>query len=375
MRRIPELDGLRGLAALAVVGFHLSPSHLPYGWAAVDLFFVLSGFLITSIVIDQMDEPRFLRNFYFRRNLRIWPIYYLTLLTLVILEAPPLREWLPFGLYVQNMGFYFESPASSAGQIFSPNWSDMEHTWSLAVEEQFYLIWPGLVLLTGRRGIRALALACLAGSILARVAGYPFSLLITRCDGLALGALLATLQHRGERRSSARGWTFEVRWLLVAAGALVALLVVLASGWWTGRFQSPLSYRLESPPLEVLTVSLLSFLAVAMTVHFSGRGTLAPLRWSPLRGLGTISYGVYLYHYPVIHAVFAALPRSTPAYRVTGAVLSLLATFGLAVVSWHFVERQFLKLKHRFEYRPAPVSTGPGPEVVPIEGVPRVVPL
>ncbi|MHC5537469.1 acyltransferase family protein [Singulisphaera rosea] len=356
MRRIRELDGLRGLAALTVVGFHLSPQLLPYGWAAVDLFFVLSGFLITSIVLSQMDEPHFLRTFYIRRGFRIFPIYYLTLLLLVVLEHPNLRQWLPFAFYVQNAPFYLEPVSSLGGKIFSPSWLDMDHTWSLAVEEQFYLIWPGLLLLVGRCRLRPIALGCILGSIVARLLGYPHSLLITRCDGLALGALLATMGNREASHDDPRVRVFDWRWLYVSAAVLVALLGVLAFGWWTGRYQLPLSYLLEAPAIEVLAVGLISLLIVAIVVEFSGRQALAPLRWKPLRGLGTISYGVYLYHFPIIHYTFAVLPRATPGYWMVGMVISLTATLALSILSWHLVESPILKLKDRVAYDRAPIT-------------------
>ncbi|MDR3622220.1 MAG: acyltransferase [Paludisphaera borealis] len=354
MRRIPELDGLRGLAALAVVLFHLYLGVFPFGRAAVDLFFVLSGFLITGIVIDHIDEPRFLRRFYARRSLRIWPIYYLSLVLLLAAGFVSWRMWLPFALYLQNTGYYLMPLESLRGAIFAPDWPLMNHTWSLAVEEQFYLIWPGLILLTGRRRVGVLAVACLAGSVAARLAGYPHSMLITRCDGLALGALLAAVLHRPEivsdaaRRAAVRPW-------LWAAGALIAMLGLrLAWEMRTGRVRIPLDFRLDDAPAEVLCVSLISFVIVAWTTVETGHRRLAPLRWKPLRDLGTISYGVYLYHALVLHAVQSLLPHATPGYQALEGLLTLVGSLVVAAISWRFVERPILKLKDRFDYRTAP---------------------
>src|SRR5208337_3451124 len=179
MRRIPELDGLRGLAALTVVVFDLYPTVMPFGWAAVDLFFTLSGFLITGIILEQGDEPRFLCTFYVRRSLRIWPIYYVTIAALLLAGNVSWHRWLPFALYLQNTDFYLMPLEGMREKVFTPDWAMLNHAWSLAVEEQFYLIWPGLVLLAGRRRVRALTFGCLVGSVTARWAGYPSSILIT----------------------------------------------------------------------------------------------------------------------------------------------------------------------------------------------------
>ena len=356
MRRIRELDGLRGLAALTVVFFHLYPTAVPFGWAAVDLFFVLSGFLITGIILDQGDQPHFMRAFYARRSLRIWPIYYLTLVILLITGSVSAGGCLPFALYLQNTSFYFMPLGALHGLIFDPDWLILNHTWSLAVEEQFYLIWPGLILFAGRRRVRTLSLFCLACSIVARQAGYPFTLLITRCDGLALGSLLAAVLDRREVTSHDAGRTALKPWLLSAYGVLTFLGLWLAWGWRVGRIRLPLSFRLDDPSAEVFTVSLLAFVVVAWVTVETGHRRLALLRWKPLCDLGTISYGIYLYHAPVLHCVQAILPRSTPGYRGFEGLFTLTTTLVLAIISWRYLEQPLLKLKHRFEYGGLPVA-------------------
>lgn len=185
-RRIPELDGLRGLACLVILLYHVKPHALPGGWAAADLFFVLSGFLITSIILKHSAERRFLAHFYLRRGLRIWPVYYLTVLLLAavapILPRPCDFAGLPYLLtYTQNVPNYWSGKAPE----FTPY---LAHTWSLAIEEQFYLIWPLLVCWVGRRGVVPLALALVAVSVGARAMGLHWWLLLSRGDGLALGA-------------------------------------------------------------------------------------------------------------------------------------------------------------------------------------------
>jgi peptidoglycan/LPS O-acetylase OafA/YrhL len=206
--------------------------------------------------------------------------------------------------------------------------------------------------------VGTLALGCLAGSVAARCAGYPFATLLARCDGLALGALLAALLHRPEiadddaRRAAVRPW-------IRAAGAIVAMLGVrLAWEARAGRVRVPLGYRLDDAPAEVLCVSLIAFMIVAWTTVETGDRRLAPLRWKPLRDLGTISYGLYLYHALVLHAVEALLPRSVPGYRVVEGLLTLGGSLAVAALSWQYVERPILKLKDRFDYRSDPIEPG-----------------
>jgi peptidoglycan/LPS O-acetylase OafA/YrhL len=358
MRRIPELDGLRGLAALTVVVFHLYPTVMPFGWAAVDLFFTLSGFLITGIILEQGDEPRFLRTFYVRRSLRIWPIYYLTIAALLLVGNVSWHRWLPFAFYLQNTGFYLMPLEGMREKVFTPDWAILNHAWSLAVEEQFYLIWPGLVLLVGRRRVRALSLGCLVGSITARLAGYPHTILITRCDGLALGALLASVLHRPEIACDTARRAATWPWLRAAGVGLAPLSLWLAWSWWKGRIRLPLGFRLDDAPAEILSVSLIAFVVVALVAVKTGHRRLAPLRWKPLRDLGTISYGVYLYHCIVLQSVHAVLPRAMPSYRAVEGLLTLGCTLAVATLSWRLIERPVLKLKSRFDYRTVPIQSG-----------------
>src|SRR5947209_8320002 len=153
MRRVKELDALRGIAALVVVLGHIGALHgsfkVPYSWTAVDLFFVLSGFLITSILLRHEPTGPFFASFYARRGLRIWPIYYLSLLALAAinpwLPTPYALDGMPqFLTYTQTSFMYWTNDVR-------PGLHALDHTWTLAIEEQFYLIWPALVFLAGRK--------------------------------------------------------------------------------------------------------------------------------------------------------------------------------------------------------------------------------
>jgi peptidoglycan/LPS O-acetylase OafA/YrhL len=363
-RRIPELDALRGLACLVILVYHLKPHLVPGGWAAVDLFFILSGFLITSIILNHANERHFLAHFYARRGLRIWPVYYLTVLLLVVtapvLPRPCDFSGLPYLLtYSQNVPRYWGGEAPE----FSPY---LSHAWSLAVEEQFYLVWPLLVGLAGRRGVVPLALAMAGVSVWARARGFHWWLLLARGDGLALGALLAVLRpDRGRpgRRASGLGMAFGGVGL-----AALGYLVALASDGGLSTVGTP-----RWPALTLLVVNLLGFAIVGLVLCHLGRPALWPLRVRSLVGVGTLSYGLYVYHYVVLSLSDDIARRlgmgGRPFWREA---LTIVAIVVLARLSWRYVERPLLGLKDRFAYGPSPPTGPSGPhraEMAKSEGV------
>ncbi len=343
MRRIPELDALRGLAAMAIVAFHLNPIALFPGWTGVDLFFVLSGYLITGIILRHGQTRGFLATFYMRRGLRIWPIYYLTLFVLVAvnryLPRPESLAGLPYYLtYTQNLPLYWREKA--------PDLPPFNHTWTLALEEQFYVIWPALLLLSGRRRVVPVCLAAIALAWMAREGGWisrsPFSerLLVARCDGFALGGLLAAILEGGRSRGKALG--------LAAAMIAAALYIawgMIASGNPIGFLGCPTPAR---PSTTILAVNVLFFGLVGVVASGAGTVWLAILRFRPLIYLGKISYGLYLYHIPTFWAIdgFAFVYHQSWPIRA----VKVLATLAVAILSWHLVEAPILRLKDRYGY-------------------------
>jgi peptidoglycan/LPS O-acetylase OafA/YrhL len=338
VRRVAELDAIRGLAALAVVVFHLwyiGPMEEVGVFAvlqyAVDVFFILSGFLITTIILEHGGHRGFLRSFYARRFLRTWPIYYLTLLVAAASARwwwpRPLSEWLPFYLtYTQNLSLY--------GFQELPQPVHLNHCWTLAIEEQFYLLWPLLLLLLGRRWLVPMCLGLLALSAAARGAGFYDRLLISRCDGFALGALLAALSRGGFMERHPGGWR------LVSALAAGASLIALAATW-----------RVRALHLTFMNLAFAA--SLSLVLGSVGHRALAPLRDRRLVYLGVISYGVYLYH-PLVFAVVDCVGRHW---------LLDIGKIGLVIVvaglSWAWVEQPILRLKDRFEYEAEPRSAAP----------------
>jgi peptidoglycan/LPS O-acetylase OafA/YrhL len=354
--RLAELDSVRGLAALGVLVFHANQAWLPCGWASVDLFFVLSGYLITSIVLREGGSPGFLRSFYIRRGLRIWPIYYL-MFALLIIASPLIHRPLNwFGLIFDLT--YTPGLHNLWGVSALPFTVHVYHTWTLAIEEQFYLVWPAFVLLVGPRRLPLLAVACAAVSVAARCQYGWSQSLIAQADGLALGGLLAA--HVVARTVSrevrlAPGSDFFSVAIRIGALAGLVFLVLVARPIGLGTAGALAVY----PGLTVLAFNLLWLGVVAVTVDNVGKRSVQFLRFRPLQRLGQISYGLYLYHYPMLVLftdVAHKMGRSGKLYDVR--LLAILLTFPIAMLSWRFIEQPLLELKRRYSYRPVHPGDG-----------------
>ena len=363
--RIPELDALRGIAAVAIVIFHSNVRRFPWGWAAVDLFFVLSGFLITGIVLRHGGSRGFLSRFYIRRALRIFPVYYLVVLGLVVVRNILPRPVDPRGLiyeltYTQFLPYYWFAEAPR----YSPY---LGHTWTLAIEEQFYLVWPALILLAGRSRLRValLSLATVAGSFYLRSRGYSVALLGARADGLALGGLLAAVMagREGWQEASSRALRVGLGAMsIVSAAILVALAMFVGMGPtdafppWTG--------------LVVLAFSTLWLGLIGLVVIYSGHPRLAVLRRPRLRWAGKVSYGLYLYHFLVIVIsgdIYRNIGlRGQPLWREAP---TIGVCFVIAALSWRYIEKPILGLKDRFAYEDERTRELPSPSPTKVERV------
>lgn len=351
MKHISSLDGLRGTAVLMVVFFHYFPRQglgllsapAGLGWIGVDLFFVLSGFLITNILYEQRGTDHYFRNFYMRRLLRLAPLYYF-LFALVLVLTPFLQiHWKPmqFGSLLYGSNFVFSQNIDLAKlgpfQFF--------HTWSLSVEEQFYLIWPWLV--GGRWSRETLRKICIAGIVAAPLLRlvllqttlppiWIYTSLPMRMDSLLMGALLA-LSPRPSLRA--------VR----VAACVAVVLVGIAVG--VGH-----STVFQSRPMEGFGYSALAILAASLLTMSLDPTTMAHrvFSWKVLRFYGKYSYGLYLWHYFFreqyeLMKVWMGRHMGSPrlAELVCFAAMLLFST-AIAVASFHWLELPFLRLKDRF---------------------------
>ncbi len=349
-QRVAELDSFRGLAALVIVMYHARSTLIPWGWASVDLFFVLSGYLITTIIIKHGTTKGFVLRFYTRRALRVWPIYYL-LIGLIAAFATVLYSgctWrgLPYVLtFTQNVSYYW----SNKSTLFSLY---LGHTWTLAIEEQFYLIWPALILLLGRKYVIPLSLVCLVGTVFVRARfNIICSLLGSRGDGLALGGLLAGLFAVVKPNGLHR------RKLLAIFAAIAAVSAIVLHR--TGAFVHPDVWKLiaAQPVVPILAFNCLWFAVVGIIVCQSGRRSMAFLRLKTLRNLGMISYGLYLFHHPLILMTNEAAAQTMHIwphqFPLWFDLMRIVVCLNLGFLSWNLLERPILQLKEYFAYKPS----------------------
>ena len=344
-RYLPGLDGLRALAVLGVIAYHLQLGFAPGGLLGVDLFFVLSGYLITGLLVAEWQENGGigLRNFWLRRARRLFPALFIMLIVVVDwvtlydhAQLAALRYDLAASMvYVSNWWFIFHHVSYFAS--FGPP-SPFGHLWSLAVEGQFYLLWPLLLLLglryLPRRGLLiGLTLAGATASALAMAVLYhpgsdPSRVYYgtdTRAFTLLIGAALA-LAWPGEKLCG-QASTRRLPGLDLAGCA--GLIIVLAMIWGTNQYETFL-YR-----GGLVLLSAAAAILVAALAHPASRlGRI--LGWEPLRWLGERSYGIYLWHYPVIALTSPAV--NTSGVSLVRAALQVAASIALATLSWRFVE-------------------------------------
>jgi peptidoglycan/LPS O-acetylase OafA/YrhL len=376
---VPALDGMRGIAILLVMIYHFASSlavlgihsrifdALRLGWCGVDVFFALSGFLITGILLDTRDAPNYFTSFYARRVLRIFPLYYGSLAVVLLLH-----RWMPDAgiwgaqdgiasagsllwpsLFLQNLAFYISGSGATGVTA---------HYWSLAVEEHFYLCWPLAVWLLRPRQLVPLAGAVLllsvSGRFLALMHGSSLDAVMgltpLRTDGLAIGALAALAIRISP------DWTIPFRWArVVLAGSLLALLATVLARH---------SMQQSDPALWMLSYPLVSAATASALVLTLRNGWLASMLSNKLlRWFGKYSFGLYVWH-PIVgmvlfHSTYAVVGRDMPPILLLAVAT---AVFGLdllvAWLSFAFWEKRFLDLKRFFKAgsssRPEPVVNG-----------------
>ena len=390
---IPVLDGVRGVAVLLVMTLHfaimtprtwgegLFSNVTGAGWAGVDLFFVLSGFLITGILYEARGGEGYFRNFYARRALRIFPLYYAYLFVLFVVlplvhtasvtpDGETKQVW--FWTYLGNILF------SRVGWEGMPGYTT--HLWSLAIEEQFYLVWPLCVFLLSRTRLIQLCIAMIAGAALLRVglsisgaapvASYAFTL--ARVDTLATGGLIALLA-RGE---GGRAWlSRHAGWVLAVAAIAIALVTVSVGMRSGGRFTLPAL----DPVVQLVGYSAIAVgFGAALTLVISSPASSVlhrALTTRPMIAFGKYSYALYLIHVPLrslmsheLASRGGMLPRiagsQIPA-QVALIAIGIAASYLLALGTWNLFEKHFLALKRFFPSGSSSRPAVPPPVVAP----------
>lgn len=335
---ISQLDALRAIAALMVIFFHfseeLSVGNFAFGQYGVEIFFTISGFLITSILLKQkaVAAQPFKKIGYFlmKRVLRLFPIYYLLLLLFTILTfitKDPV--WDPGeGVY------YYTYSANILFYISGQNAPQLNHVWSLAVEEQFYLVWPFLVLFIQNRKLLLIIVALIIGSLIFKFMDIENSrfLPLYNFDTLGLGALIGVLIHLyGHQLFDGFKKLLHSAWVYLAIAAFVVVPFLMTD--------------------RIVLVDLLSvFLVLGCIYGFQGPiGSIMNL--NALSYLGKISYGLYLYHKPIPYFIDLAA-RKSGVGELNKYVLfaaGVAVTIAVAHCSYIWIEKPLLRLKDRFD--------------------------
>jgi peptidoglycan/LPS O-acetylase OafA/YrhL len=338
MKRIPQLDSIRGLAVLLVLLHNTDSGRYTGilardGWMGVDLFFVLSGFLITGVLLDAKNGEGYFRNFYARRCLRIWPLYYCTLFFMFVV-VPVLRPseahnvfdaksmpWWSYLFYLQN----FLVP------VITRATGPLAVTWSLAVEEQFYLVWPLVVRFSSEQTLRrvAAAIICLDPILRFILVQHGFNVYpntFCRLDGLMWGALLALLLRSATFR---RESYVRLAWAGLLIGVPLALLTAERVIWIVYSLTALASASLLYLAFTSKQKWLQAILANRLLIYS-----------------GVISYGIYLLEKIPIDAVKSLRLQGHPAVMllVTAAITYLMAT-----ISWYLLEKPAMRWKRYFE--------------------------
>jgi peptidoglycan/LPS O-acetylase OafA/YrhL len=375
MRQIKGLDTLRAFAVAFVILEHwdlpfkqgpmaarLIKGLIPSSKFGVDLFFVLSGFLITAILLKavrsgQNAKLAVIRNFIIRRMLRIFPIYYLTILILVQIKYP----------FVGDHVWWFVTYTSNILCFRAQSWNPLSHTWSLSVEEQFYLLWPWLIVYIKERWLKyVFYISILAGVIVTaltvKVMNNPFGyLLMPSCmQAFGIGGAYAYFT-----KSETSGAAF-----IRVMNLLVPVALIMHFYWSFSSDGGHLHYWYRTGD------SIISIWLIHLTITAKpGRVKQYILENPVLVKIGQISYGIYLYHYAlpyidgmVIRNIFAGHP-STESMLLAPApfyLINLIVLFVVALVSYQYFEKPILSLKRFFEYTEAPQQAVKANEIYPI---------
>ena len=363
----PGLDGVRAVAVFLVFTVHyVAKQTHGVGWTGVVIFFVLSGFLITGILFDNQHEPHRFRNFYARRSLRIFPLFYFVWLCILV-AGPFLHEhWRPVLLlwpaYLGNYARFFGGLTADRIYTSFPRLPlEIGHFWSLAVEEQFYLLWPLVVFFVrSRRALIRICVVVMVCALLLRILlvlvlpqrtlemEFLYRMTFSQADAFLFGGLLALLM-RGPEEAAVLRSAPALLW-----GGLASL--VLASAVNQGIHT--LSMPANSPWGSTYGFTLLDLTSGGLILCSLQPRTLVfrVMTLRPLRLLGKYSYGFYVYHVllaPFLNRILPAINLAAPKYLLYPRLILLwtvdfFAIFLISAASYHLVEAPFLKLKGRF---------------------------
>ncbi len=339
--QIPLLDGFRALAVISVLLAHACQTHgfpelaglaplLKHGELGVDLFFVISGFLITTLLIRERNRNGHvsLRNFYIRRSLRIFPVYYCSLLVVFLLQS--------LGVFHLKVSDWIGALTYTTNFLWTPSW-ELGHVWSLSIEEHFYLIWPFCFVVLGVSGCIRAAICCVIFGLAGRIAllvWFPHDawmagrFTFTRADAIVMGCLLAiAVQTPGWRRHLDRISGLPG----MPLAAVVGLVLSTSLGEFSYRYKVAVGY-----PATGCLLTLLLWSVLIRCEHRSARW----LQSSALREIGIRSYSLYLWQQIFLNPNYAGILTWFP--------FNIAAAFATAWISYRYLETPFQTLRHRF---------------------------
>lgn len=341
---IPELDGIRGLAIILVIAHHCF--RLTFGWVGVDLFFVLSGFLITGILLDTKSNENYYRNFWARRILRIFPLYYCvliliflpqTLFQLNIIGEPSITYW----FYLQNLKFTFDGS-------FPQGKGPLNHFWSLAIEEQFYLIFPVIIKSLRPKMFLLTSAFFIISAIILRfylyfnnnIGYYVFT--FCRIDALLIGAILAYLI-----RNKKDLITKYIHYFFVFSLLILVFLFLTGTTKNSDKYLATFGYTIIAVFFATIIVySISNFKLNFLKVFFNIKA---------LKFFGKIAYGLYIYHYilyvlfkPAIETIIYSFIQNGYISKVLVSIILVTITVLISTLSYLLFEKRFLLLKNRF---------------------------
>lgn len=354
--RFKELDGLRGIAVLAVMAQHylswLPATGAGHGWLGVDLFFVLSGFLITSILIKMRGQKNYFSVFYGRRALRIFPIYFLMLsiylaASIFFSEPGTLALWSQYAFFYTSL--FVGQPAELKLVVIEPVQLGLAVLWSLSVEELYYSFWAPIVRYATQRIFSLILLAMIVAApifrFLLHTPDYPeFYTFYCRMDALAYGSIVALLMYA--RQQDVEKWqrldrTFDL--VGIVAGIAALAIWILLKGEQSNRMFATVGLVLADVGLALLVFSVL---------RKSGQSSwwLRALRLRWLRSVGMVSFSLYLIHYPVLYIATRwvdAWDLSRRSGAVAQTLIAAALSFGIAYALWYAMESRILNWKDR----------------------------
>ena len=373
--RVTEIEGIRGVLSVIVIAGHIYYQPLYWFWGCMEVFFCISGFLITRILLTNRDRAGFLKVYFTRRIIRIWPMYYVgmgfayaiyrvtdgitdPLLGLSSVWNPNWYEVAAPFLFLQNLELYFKAPRLHYLMLFDPSWS-------VAVEEQFYLIWPFVILFVLRKATvptrwlfaaGALMLSLLLRTALAQPSALQVWLLGCRLDGFILGAVLAYSEVAAvQSRPLVDRCVAIFRWLWI--WPCLALTPYLLKGYFGIRL--PIPHLIAKTFLDpYFNFALLGFSVLGYVVFHGAKNHASPflrmLNLRPLQHLGTISYSTYLLHFPIVVGLSPYLISAYGLPPIFRAIIGFGLSIALAHLTYTYVEAQAMRLKRRFAYVATP---------------------